>query len=62
MKQKGRHRKRRRQVAKRAVAKHSHKRSEFEKITDLTVNLATVTVATSAGLAIMKGSKEALKR
>jgi len=58
MKRKTKHKR----IPKRIMRTYSRKRSEFEKITDLTVNLSTMTVATSAGLALMKGSKEALKR
>ena len=46
---------------KRKCRKTRRRRAKFEDIIDLTVDLSKVTVATSAGLALMQGAKEALK-
>ena len=42
--------------------KSSHKTVGFDNTLKMVTDLSTITVATSAGLALMKGSKEALKR
>jgi len=42
--------------------KYSRKAVGFDKTLKMVTDLSTMTVATSAGLALMKGSKETLKR